>query len=190
MDAEFAPLSDVVDEFVQEPTTMPWGNRSILFRDPDGQPRQPVHTRRPECDHALRRRAGLNGRGRRHEGSTPEVTNERVSTTVLPARTDPMSATSTSTATVATAPGRRCLLNGRFVVSALQDLFRSARLTLDGRELSLIRHTAVHTGCSYGDRVPLSVWHNKRKGHSVPMINVKLIEGVFTGNQTRSSSRS
>jgi hypothetical protein len=21
---------------VQEPTTMPWGNRSILFRDPDG----------------------------------------------------------------------------------------------------------------------------------------------------------
>jgi hypothetical protein len=21
---------------VQQPTTMPWGNRSILFRDPDG----------------------------------------------------------------------------------------------------------------------------------------------------------
>jgi len=21
---------------VQEPTTMPWGNRSLLFRDPDG----------------------------------------------------------------------------------------------------------------------------------------------------------
>ncbi|MER7013098.1 VOC family protein [Saccharopolyspora sp. NPDC000359] len=26
----------VVPEVVQEPTTMPWGNRSLLFRDPDG----------------------------------------------------------------------------------------------------------------------------------------------------------
>jgi hypothetical protein len=25
-----------VSEWVREPTTMPWGNRSILFRDPDG----------------------------------------------------------------------------------------------------------------------------------------------------------
>jgi catechol 2,3-dioxygenase-like lactoylglutathione lyase family enzyme len=24
------------EDFVQEPTTMPWGNRSALFRDPDG----------------------------------------------------------------------------------------------------------------------------------------------------------
>ena len=24
------------EDFVQEPTTMPWGNRSLLFRDPDG----------------------------------------------------------------------------------------------------------------------------------------------------------
>ena len=36
VDAEFARLEGVVDEFVQEPTTMPWGNRSILVRDPDG----------------------------------------------------------------------------------------------------------------------------------------------------------
>jgi predicted enzyme related to lactoylglutathione lyase len=36
VDAEFARLRDVVGEFVQEPTTMPWGNRSLLFRDPDG----------------------------------------------------------------------------------------------------------------------------------------------------------
>jgi catechol 2,3-dioxygenase-like lactoylglutathione lyase family enzyme len=34
VDAEFARLSDL--EFVQEPTTMPWGNRSVLLRDPDG----------------------------------------------------------------------------------------------------------------------------------------------------------
>jgi len=24
------------DALVQQPTTMPWGNRSLLFRDPDG----------------------------------------------------------------------------------------------------------------------------------------------------------
>jgi uncharacterized glyoxalase superfamily protein PhnB len=36
VDAEFVRLKDLVNEFVQEPKTMPWGNRSILFRDPDG----------------------------------------------------------------------------------------------------------------------------------------------------------
>ena len=29
-------LASVVTDWVQEPTTMPWGNRSMLFRDPDG----------------------------------------------------------------------------------------------------------------------------------------------------------
>ncbi|PFG29997.1 VOC family protein [Paramicrobacterium agarici] len=36
VDAVFPTLRDVVDDFVNEPTTMPWGNRSLLFRDPDG----------------------------------------------------------------------------------------------------------------------------------------------------------
>ncbi|GAA3663156.1 VOC family protein [Microbacterium marinilacus] len=36
VDAEFARLRDVLDDVVLEPTTMPWGNRSTLFRDPDG----------------------------------------------------------------------------------------------------------------------------------------------------------
>jgi predicted enzyme related to lactoylglutathione lyase len=36
VDAEFARLSEWVGEFVTEPTTMPWGNRSLLLRDPDG----------------------------------------------------------------------------------------------------------------------------------------------------------
>ena len=36
VDKEFERLKTVVTEWVQEPTTMPWGNRSILFRDPDG----------------------------------------------------------------------------------------------------------------------------------------------------------
>jgi predicted enzyme related to lactoylglutathione lyase len=29
-------LAGSVTDFVNEPTTMPWGNRSLLFRDPDG----------------------------------------------------------------------------------------------------------------------------------------------------------
>jgi predicted enzyme related to lactoylglutathione lyase len=36
VDAEYARLRDAIDDVVQEPTTMPWGNRSLLFRDPDG----------------------------------------------------------------------------------------------------------------------------------------------------------
>ena len=33
---EFHRLRKHISEFVQEPTLMPWGNRSILFKDPDG----------------------------------------------------------------------------------------------------------------------------------------------------------
>jgi predicted enzyme related to lactoylglutathione lyase len=36
VDAEFARLRGTLADVVQEPTTMPWGNRSLLFRDPDG----------------------------------------------------------------------------------------------------------------------------------------------------------
>jgi predicted enzyme related to lactoylglutathione lyase len=36
VDGEYERLKPLVDEWVQTPTTMPWGNRSILFRDPDG----------------------------------------------------------------------------------------------------------------------------------------------------------
>ena len=36
VDAEYARLHDAVQDWVQKPTTMPWGNRSLLFRDPDG----------------------------------------------------------------------------------------------------------------------------------------------------------
>ena len=36
VDVEYARLRATVDEFVNEPTTMPWGNRSLLLRDPDG----------------------------------------------------------------------------------------------------------------------------------------------------------
>ncbi len=34
VDAEYARLEGI--ELVQPPTTMPWGNRSLLIRDPDG----------------------------------------------------------------------------------------------------------------------------------------------------------
>jgi len=36
VDADYRRLASVVGKVVQEPTTMPWGNRSLLFRDPDG----------------------------------------------------------------------------------------------------------------------------------------------------------
>ncbi|MCU1528429.1 MAG: uncharacterized protein JWP75_2192 [Frondihabitans sp.] len=36
VDAEYARLREWVATFVNEPTTMPWGNRSLLLRDPDG----------------------------------------------------------------------------------------------------------------------------------------------------------
>ena len=36
VDATYEALRDVVQVFVNEPTDMPWGNRSLLVRDPDG----------------------------------------------------------------------------------------------------------------------------------------------------------
>ena len=36
VDAERLRLDRLVDEFVLEPIDQPWGNRSMLFRDPDG----------------------------------------------------------------------------------------------------------------------------------------------------------
>ena len=36
VDADYRRLAPILGKVVQEPTTMPWGNRSLLFRDPDG----------------------------------------------------------------------------------------------------------------------------------------------------------
>ena len=36
VDAEEARLKPLIDKWVLGPTTQPWGNRSMLFRDPDG----------------------------------------------------------------------------------------------------------------------------------------------------------
>ena len=36
VDGVYRNLAGFVEDFVNEPTTMPWGNRSLLFRDPDG----------------------------------------------------------------------------------------------------------------------------------------------------------
>lgn len=36
VDEVYQRIKDFIGEVVQEPTTMPWGNRSLLFRDPDG----------------------------------------------------------------------------------------------------------------------------------------------------------
>lgn len=36
VDATYVSLEPWVTSFVNRPTTMPWGNRSLLLRDPDG----------------------------------------------------------------------------------------------------------------------------------------------------------
>jgi predicted enzyme related to lactoylglutathione lyase len=36
VDSEYERLREHLSEVVTEPTTMPWGNRALLFRDPDG----------------------------------------------------------------------------------------------------------------------------------------------------------
>jgi catechol 2,3-dioxygenase-like lactoylglutathione lyase family enzyme len=36
VDREYDRVKPLVTEFVPAPTTQPWGNRSMLFRDPDG----------------------------------------------------------------------------------------------------------------------------------------------------------
>ena len=36
VDHERSRLDQIVGEFVMEPTNQPWGTRSMLFRDPDG----------------------------------------------------------------------------------------------------------------------------------------------------------
>jgi predicted enzyme related to lactoylglutathione lyase len=36
VDQAYERFKGLVSEWVQEPTTMPWGNRSALLRDPDG----------------------------------------------------------------------------------------------------------------------------------------------------------
>ncbi|MFE9848137.1 VOC family protein [Streptomyces sp. NPDC005576] len=36
VDSVHKSLTGFVEDFVNGPTTMPWGNRSLIFRDPDG----------------------------------------------------------------------------------------------------------------------------------------------------------
>jgi predicted enzyme related to lactoylglutathione lyase len=36
VDGEFERIKEFISDILQVPTTMPWGNRSLLFRDPDG----------------------------------------------------------------------------------------------------------------------------------------------------------
>jgi len=55
VDAEYERLKPFVDEWVKEPTTMPWGNRAMLFRDPDGNL---VNLFEPVTEEAINRFSG------------------------------------------------------------------------------------------------------------------------------------
>jgi catechol 2,3-dioxygenase-like lactoylglutathione lyase family enzyme len=52
VDKEFERLQGLVSEWVLRPTTMPWGNRSMLLRDPDGNL---VNLFTPVTDEAMNR---------------------------------------------------------------------------------------------------------------------------------------
>ncbi|KFF11348.1 glyoxalase [Chryseobacterium soli] len=36
VDDEYERIKEITTDIIQQPTTMPWGNRSLLFCDPDG----------------------------------------------------------------------------------------------------------------------------------------------------------
>lgn len=55
VDSEFERLKPFVLEWVKEPTTMPWGNRAILFRDPDDNL---VNLFTPVTEEAIKRFSG------------------------------------------------------------------------------------------------------------------------------------
>ncbi|TQR23326.1 VOC family protein [Bacillus safensis] len=55
VDAEYERLKPFIKEWVKEPTTMPWGNRAILFRDPDGNL---VNLFSPVTEEAIKRFTG------------------------------------------------------------------------------------------------------------------------------------
>ncbi|WP_340082830.1 VOC family protein [Terribacillus sp. FSL K6-0262] len=55
VEVEYARLKLFVDDWVKEPTTMPWGNRSVLFRDPDGNL---VNLFEPVTEEAIKRFSG------------------------------------------------------------------------------------------------------------------------------------
>jgi predicted enzyme related to lactoylglutathione lyase len=73
VDAEYTRLKAFVDEWIQAPTTMPWGNRSILFRDPDGNL---VNLFAPVTEEAIQR---FQGRWRHSQhAQTPKPTTSTV----------------------------------------------------------------------------------------------------------------
>ncbi|MFJ8937974.1 VOC family protein [Streptomyces sp. NPDC102365] len=57
VDAVHKNLTEYVTDFVTEPTTMPWGNRSLLLRDPDGNL---VNFFTPVTDAAKKKFAAIN----------------------------------------------------------------------------------------------------------------------------------
>ncbi|NIK70619.1 VOC family protein [Paenibacillus sp. BK720] len=55
VDAEYERLKPFVGIWVKEPTTMPWGNRAALFRDPDGNL---INLFTPVTEEAIKRFSG------------------------------------------------------------------------------------------------------------------------------------
>lgn len=58
VDREYGRVKAAVRDFVQPPTTQPWGNRSLLFRDPDGNL---INLFTPVSPEAIRKFQGARG---------------------------------------------------------------------------------------------------------------------------------
>lgn len=52
VDNSYELVKNATNDILQQPVTMPWGNRSILFRDPDGNL---INFFTPQTDEALKR---------------------------------------------------------------------------------------------------------------------------------------
>ena len=62
VDAEHARMRAVADDVVAEPVTLPWGNRSLLLRDPDGNLVNLFTPVTPEAIATFRRWSSASGR--------------------------------------------------------------------------------------------------------------------------------
>ena len=70
VDHERLRLKEIVKAWVLEPTDQPWGNRSMLFRDPDGNLIN-LYAREngDEPDYSHHAGTGVERRSRRHAGA-------------------------------------------------------------------------------------------------------------------------
>jgi hypothetical protein len=74
VDVERARIADFVTDWIQEPKEMPWGNRSMLFRDPDGTSTRSTWSREVAMMNLAEYRGRAHGRHSRSLNIQPTIT--------------------------------------------------------------------------------------------------------------------